>query len=109
MTFYHGTSDALDIERMILPPEITGNQREEWRKKYHDKVFFTSSLLSAEKYAKKACNKYGGSPIIYTVKPIGEYYKRIDYEYVADKALVTGKEKIYRGKQEKTEKNRRTG
>lgn len=94
MKFYHGTSDILGIDRMILPPEITGNQREEWRIKYHDKVFFTSSLLSAEKYARKSCNKYGGNPIIYIVNPIGNYYKRIDCEYVADKAVVLGIEKL---------------
>lgn len=64
--------------------------REDWRKKYLDKVFFTTSLLSASTYAKKACKKYGGNPIIYMVKPIGQYFNRIDSEYIADKAVVIG-------------------
>ena len=45
--FYHGTTDALHIRNWILPPIFTENQREDWRKKYRDKVFFTDSLLSA--------------------------------------------------------------
>lgn len=53
-------------------------------------MFFTSSLLSAENYAKKACKKYGGNPVIYIVKPIGQYFNRMDYEYIADKARVIG-------------------
>lgn len=72
--FYHGTSDTLKIGKVLLPPVITDNQRESWRKKYLDKVFFTSSLLSAEMYAKKACKKYGGSPVVYIVRPIGQFF-----------------------------------
>ena len=89
-TFYHGTSDILDVKKMILPPIQTKNLREEWRKKYVDKVFFTTSLLSAENYAKKACKKYGGNPVVYIVKPIGQYFNRMDCEYIADKAKVIG-------------------
>jgi len=37
-TFYHGTSDTLDVSKIILPPIQTKNLREEWRKKYIDKV-----------------------------------------------------------------------
>lgn len=37
-------------------------------------VFFTTSKLSVIKYANKACNKYGGRPIIYLVKPDLEKY-----------------------------------
>lgn len=75
---------------MILLPIQTKNLREKWRKKYVDKVFFTTSLLSAENYAKKACKKYGGNPVIYIVKPIGQYFNRIDHEYIADKARIVG-------------------
>lgn len=88
--FYHGTSDTLKIGKVLLPPVITSNQREDWRKKYLDKVFFTSSLLSAEMYAKKACRKYGGSPVVYIVRPIGQFFNTVNNEYIADKALVLG-------------------
>lgn len=67
--FYHGTSNALGVKKIILPPIQTKNLREEWRRKYIDKVFFTTSILSAENYAKKACKKYGGNPVVYIVKP----------------------------------------
>ncbi len=87
-TFYHGTSDVFEICKMILPPNETGNLREDWRKKNLDKVYFTISQLSAEMYAKKACKKYGGNPVIYIVKPMGLWYHRVDTEYVAERALV---------------------
>lgn len=90
MTFYHGTSDLFPIKRFILPPTLTGTLREEWRKRDTDKVFFTSSLLSASGFAKKASKKYGGSPVIYIVTPIGDYYNSINSEFVADKARVLG-------------------
>ena len=86
--FYHGTSDVFDIKQWILPASQTNNLREEWRKKNIDKVYFTDSLLSAQMYAKKACRKYGGNPIVYVVRPIGQWFHRIDTEYIADKALV---------------------
>lgn len=88
--FYHGTSDVFNIKKVILPPIQTNNLREDWRKNHLDKVFFTTSLLSAKMYAKKACKKYGGNPIIYLVKPIGQYFNRIDCEYIADKAIIMG-------------------
>ena len=53
-------------------------------------MFFTTSLLSAENYAKKACKKYGGDPVVYLVKPVGQYFNRIDSEYIADKAVIIG-------------------
>ena len=39
-------------------------------------------------YAKKACKKYGGNSVVYLVKPIGQYFHRVDTEYIADKAIV---------------------
>lgn len=90
LEFYHGTSNTLKIGKVLLPPVITSNQREDRRKKYLDKVFFTSSLMSAEMYAKKACKKYGGSPVIYIVRPIGQFFNTVNNEYIADKALVLG-------------------
>lgn len=85
---YHGTSTALNIKNMVLPPSQTNIKREEWRKKYNNQIFFTNSLLSARKFAMKACSKYGGSPIIYIVKPIGNIWRRKSAEYLADKALI---------------------
>lgn len=78
------------MKKIILPPNQTNNLREEWRKKYIDKVFFTTSLLSADNYVKKACKKYEGNLVIYIVKPIGQCFNRMDCEYIADKARVIG-------------------
>lgn len=61
MIFYHGTTDLFEIEDNILKPPIdTEILREEWREKNLNKVYFTDSLLSAEKFAYKASQKYGG-------------------------------------------------
>ena len=60
----------------------------EGRKKNVDKVYFTDSLLSAQKYAVKAAEKYGGTPVVYEVKPVGEYINCNTNEYIADKARV---------------------
>ena len=86
-TFYHGTSDVFDITR-ILPPLVTGNKREAWRKKYTNKVFFTTSLLSAKGYAKKACSRFGGEPIVYVVRPVGDTWYVNTNEYVSDEAEI---------------------
>lgn len=88
MEFYHGTSDVLKIGKYLLPAVYTGVQREEWRKKFTDVVFFTPSPLSAEKYARKACEKYGGNPVVYTVKPIGYYSNVVNNDYIAEKAKI---------------------
>lgn len=73
MKFYHGTSDAMIASGLLLPPTRTGTLRESWREKLLDKVFLTISLRSAEMYAKKACEKYGGKPVVYVAKPLGGY------------------------------------
>ena len=88
LTFYHGTTDAVNIKRVLLPPTYTNNLREDWRKKYRNMVFFTTSLLSASKFARKACGKYGGNPVVYEVRPIGQYFNTIHGEYISEKALV---------------------
>lgn len=87
-TFYHGTTDLFPIKKVLLPPVLTNNKREEWRNKNIDKVFFTTSAISAEMFAKKACKKYGGNPIVYIVKPVGQYFNTINTEYIADKAII---------------------
>ena len=88
LTFYHGTTDVFNIKRIILPPTYTNNLREDWRKKYLNMVFFTTSLLSALKFARKACKKYGGNPVIYEVNPIGQYFNTTYGEYISEKALI---------------------
>lgn len=69
--FYHGTSTALGIENIILPPEQTTKLSEVGRKRNLNKVFFTRDPRSAESYAHKAVKNFGGDPIIYKVKPVG--------------------------------------
>lgn len=91
MLFYHGTSSAIQIQKCLLPPIITNIKREGWRKKYVDKVFFTTSLATAKKFAKKACEKYGGIPTVYIVRPIGEFFNTINGEFIADRAKVIEK------------------
>lgn len=88
--FYHGTTDAFNIKKILLPPIHTNNLREDWRKKYHNMVFFTTSLISAQKFARKACEKYGGNPVVYEVRPIEQYFNTIHGEYITEKALVIG-------------------
>lgn len=88
--FYHGTTDLLKIRRVLLPPTVTGWMREDWRRKYNDKVFFTTNLGTAQKFAKKACAKFGGNPIVYIVRPIGGYLPTIEGEFISDRALVIG-------------------
>lgn len=88
MIFYHGTSDVLPIKKVLLPPTVTRIKREEQCKKFTDKVFFTTSILSASMCAKKACKKYGGNPIIYIVNPIGQFFNTINTEYIADRAWI---------------------
>lgn len=88
MKFYHGTTTALHIEKEIIPPVESGVLREEWRKKLTTKVFFTTSTMSAYKFAKKAATKYGGEPIVYEVEPIGDVWHINTNEYIADKAKI---------------------
>lgn len=88
MTFYHGTSNTLQIDKTLLPPYKTSIQREEWRNKFNDKVFVTNSVKSAIMYAKKACQKYGGKPIVYQVKPKGALLNLGNAEYICDSAII---------------------
>ena len=75
-----------------MPPLYTNNLREDWRKKYHNMVFFTTSLLSAKKYARKACERYGGNPVVYEVRPTGQYFNTTNGEYISERALVLGRQ-----------------
>ena len=88
--FYHGTTDALHLEGALMPPLCTGIQRESWRTRYLECVFFTNSMKSARSYAKKAASKYGGEPIVYVVEPVGEYSELSNTEYISAKAKIVG-------------------
>ena len=86
--YYHGTSSALNITKVILPPIKTNIKREYWRERLTDKVFITNSIKSAKMYAKKACEKYGGNPIIYKVKPFGLLTQLHNAEFICDGAKI---------------------
>ena len=91
MIFYHGTTDLFNIwDNILKPPIDTGILREEWREKNLNKVYFTDSLLSAEKFAYKASEKYGGNSIVYKIKPIGDIIHVNTNEYIADNAKIIG-------------------
>lgn len=85
--FYHGTSDVFPIS-FIRPAIETGCLREDWRKSLIDKVFMTNSVCSAEKYAEKATIKFGGKPIGYVVRPIGDVWQVNLTEFVSDAAEI---------------------
>ena len=87
--FYHGTSTALNIERLV-PALESGVLREDWRTKLTNKVFFTDSFRSARQYAKKAAQKYGGDPIVYVIEPVGDIWNVNNTEYVSDYAEIKG-------------------
>lgn len=88
---YHGTTNKLNITNKILPPLYSGILREDFRKKYLDKVFFTKFLPQAKKFAYKAANKYGGDPVIYIVVPQGIINYLKDGEYICDYAIIVNK------------------
>lgn len=68
MKFYHGTSSLAEIKDKILPPDLhTFGINEQGRKKHSEKVFFTTIKGYAEKYARTACKRVGGSPVVYEV------------------------------------------
>lgn len=85
MTFYHGTSIAgLSV---ILPPSETEVLREGFRTKFRDCVFVTPFRKSAEAYARKCASKFGGTPVVYEVRPINPSEINIS-QYICTKALV---------------------
>ena len=86
--FYHGTTDKCAISGFILPSVETNVLREEFRDKLRDVVFVTDSVKSAELYAKKACAKFGGSPVVYEVKPLGDFWHKGNGDYLCHSARV---------------------
>lgn len=98
MRYYHGTTDKLIIKDNVLKPPIdTGIIREDWREKLLDKVFLTTSLVSAKRYSRKAVEHFGGKPIIYLVQPIGYFYNNCMNEYIADEAKIIDKIEMAQG------------
>ncbi len=87
MELYHGTSSIFGELKEILSPSTTNNLREEFRDKLSDYVFLTNSLMSAFKYAKKCCDKYGGNPVIYLCEP-NEVISQKETEFICDYANV---------------------
>lgn len=72
MVYYHGTSSAVGIDFRLLPPAETGVIEEVGRKKNLDRVFFTADRRSADVYAGRAVQRFGGRPVVYRVIPQGE-------------------------------------
>ena len=64
--------------------------REDWRKNNQNLVFVTTSIYSAKRYARKSAEKFGGSPVVYLVKPINWSLRRGN-EYVCDWAMILEK------------------
>ena len=85
--YYHGTSDVFEFEEgIILPAYKSGIDREGKKSK---KVWVTTSLGSAERYANKAVDKFGGKPITYEVEPdCDRLVHRMDFEYTCDFAFI---------------------
>ncbi len=88
MTYYHGTSIELPIGSKILPPNITGIKREDFRKDKDNYVFLTISLYSAYKYAEKCVAKFGGTPIVYECSVDDEpIFQRVN-EFAFEEATI---------------------
>lgn len=79
-TYYHGSSDAvLDPHGFrLLPPKETGNVQEKGRKKNLDRVFFTTDPESAEIYAGRAVQRFGGKPIVVRAIPADNDVKALN-------------------------------
>lgn len=89
--YYHGTSSIFNFS--IVKPSIeTKILREDFRKNNRNKVYITTSIGSAERYAQKAVDKFGGNPVVYEVKPdYDTLAARIGCEYITDFAIVIRK------------------
>ena len=87
MELYHGTSNIFGELELILPPSTTNNIREDFRNKLNGYVFLTKSLMSAFRYAKKCCDKYGGNPVVYLCEP-NDIISQNETEFICDYARV---------------------
>ena len=91
MRFYHGTS--VSGLKEILPPTETNIFREDSRTGFLDCVFVTPIRKSAEMYARKCAQKFGGDPIVYEVEPVNPSEINVS-QYICDRAIVLGTIKI---------------
>ena len=70
--YFHGTSSALRVRGRLLPPKESGALSEKGRKKNLHLVFFTEDEKYARIYAGRACQRFGGKPVVCRVVPVGE-------------------------------------
>jgi len=92
--FYHGTTTYFNLKTgdKILPPNLSDKKREIFRNYNDDIVYVTTSVVSAEKYAKKAAFTFGGTPVVFEVKPdMDSLQRRINNEYICDCATIIKK------------------
>lgn len=94
MILYHGTSDYICSNQEYLMSQISTNVIREKREQLTQYVFLTDSKASAEYYAKKAADKFGGNPIIFKVKQAWNLLPRHNHEYLCSRALIDWKEAI---------------
>ena len=94
MKYYHGTS-IVGLKE-ILPPIDTNNLREDFRTSFQDCVFVTPLKKSAETYARKCADKFGGTPIVYEVEPVNPINVNVG-QYVCDRAFVLDSYEIISG------------
>ncbi len=105
MVLYHGTSTALPIGNMLLPPVETEVKREHWRQKDINVVFLAQTFGAAAAYAWKAVRKYGGLPVVLACKPLGLLARNHNGEYTAEKAAVISRQLIERKEDRKGDNN----
>ena len=98
LTYYHGTSTALGMTS-LQPASETGKQTEIRTQRRH-RVFFTSNVVSAMTYARRAVNKWGGAPVVFRVEPNGSV-KRLSSHgppfgpvFHASSARIVGRENL---------------
>lgn len=87
---WHGTSNKIKIHKNKLIPPIHSNVlREDFRIKNIDVVFLSVSKVSAEFYARRASEKFGGKPIVYKAVP-NDIICRNGTEIMCGWANITG-------------------
>lgn len=86
--FLHATNDTYNLTQ-ILPPSLPIEYTEAWKNEHKDKVWVTTSILTAINVSAQIVLRYGGKPRIYIVRPDMESLQLIDgNEYICDSAEV---------------------
>lgn len=99
LKFYHGSSDAVVNMKgfKLLPPNLTNVISEKGRKKNLNKVFFTTDIGYAKIYAGRTVQRFGGSPIVFRVIPMGSIEKIHEKDghsvYYSDWAFIDNESK----------------